>query len=244
MGFSDFIKKIFGEKKEAQSSFLELNEYCINCAGRTVPRDRKICNNCGHNQDIPIVKKQADIQTLADGVFIDFYNKDIFDGMMKLFDDFIKETYKRDIDETKHTKIYNEWILLRLALSYNLPLSHYNDHAKIKEIDEVLRKRISNILLSLYGEKHLDFMKDLFAQRGRQYWSALSDENPIKAISTMFRFIIESIIGNHEMPEYMMSLSTAKQWVSPLSYQSVRCFILIEGLIMPHMITLNKWAVQ
>src|SRR4030042_849889 len=125
MGFSDFIKKIFGEKKEAQSSFLELNEYCIN-----------------------------------------------------------KETYKRDIDETKHTKIYNEWILLRLALSYNLPLSHYNDHAKIKEIDEVLRKRISNILLSLYGEKHLDFMKDLFAQRGRQYWTALSDENPIKAIST------------------------------------------------------------
>jgi len=189
-------------------------------------------------------KKTTDIKTLADAVFGDFYSKDIFDIMKKLFVDFVKDTHKQDIDETTYTKMYNEWIILRLALDYNMPIYHYNDHPKIKEIVEEFRMRSVNILLSLYGKDHLDFMKNLFVHRRIEYYRAFSEENPCKEIATLFRFIIELIIMHREMDDWMMSLSTAKQWVSPLWDQSMRYVILIGELMNVHQSCLNKWSIE
>jgi hypothetical protein len=189
-------------------------------------------------------KKTTDIETFANGLFIDFYNKELFDSVKKLFDDFINEIYGYDIDEDKFGKIYNEWILLRLALSYGLSLSHYNDHINIKEIDNVFRKRISSILLSLYGEKYINIAENMFTQRVKQYKICLSDKkNPIKAIATLFKFIIETIIHNNDIPESMVSFSTAQKFTLPSAYHSAQYLILISGVITTHQKVINKWSI-
>ncbi|MGA7578696.1 MAG: hypothetical protein ACLQUW_12415 [Desulfobaccales bacterium] len=190
-------------------------------------------------------KKITDVETFANGLFLDFYNKDIFRKMYQLFDGFIRELYGKDIPDDSFNQIYNEWIYLRLALGYNLTIIEYNAHPNINKIEQALRNRVSSILLFLVGEKYINFCDKLFQKRALEYRICLEDKNDsIKSVATLFKFIIETRIReNINISEDMISLSIAQKWSLPSAYHSAQYYFLIGPLITSHQKIIKKWSI-
>lgn len=190
-------------------------------------------------------KKITDVETFANGLFLDFYNKDIFNSMKQIFDDFIHELYGKDIPEYSFGQIYNELIFLRLAIDYNLPLIEYNSHPNINNIEQALRNRVSSILVFFVGEKFINIADNMFQKRATEYRICLEDKNDsIKSVATLFKFIIEKTIReNKNISENMISLSIAQKFSLPSAYHSAQYYFLISPLIANHQKIIRNWSI-
>ncbi len=246
MGLSNMFKKLF-KRKNNDYSILD-SKYCINCSN-LIKSDTDICSKCGHNQNMPVVKKKADVSSMVDAFLLTYCNQELMSKTVNQFKELISDFEIRD-DDKKAIKIQNELFIMDIAVRYILILHHYSGNYKYNELKNELDNRIMQLMADVWGEDNLDNSCQFLIKRISQYQKAFSRDDPIKTIAKMIQFIIEKIAFFDSEQSYNETINSDSLYIAadlfamPLITHFMPCHIQVSGLIISYKTFLNRWELE
>jgi len=253
MGIFEFLKKLSGKKSSEHS----LSKYklfmCANCFN-PMTQDEKVCSDCGHNQDNPVIKKQTNIEQMIYGSFVEFYDKNAYIALVNSFNDYIERwDNARELcsDKEKVNQIYIELFVLQLTLKSNLFFMHYSKHPYIKKFSDLLSTKVFEIINKLcsINEEQCKFMNSLFNYRSKLYFVLLQDQDFLNRIADVLACITGFIdSGDWKTiidldPDIDMFIKE-KFTLFPSIHAHLNCYIHIVNIVYPYKLLLNKWEIS
>jgi hypothetical protein len=207
--------------------FTKGKKFCINC-GRLIPENQNECNNCGHDQRVPIVKKTTSAQEMVRAL-IAFARPD------RTYSNYVEDFGIASLDQSIKDGVFTEILFLQLTIGYYLCFLGIQRDSIKKKFAYYFTIDAEQHLRALYGEEQGQEVWNTYQNRHTEYIQVFQGNDYVRSLTDLFQHHIESAILGVPLPPEMQI---------PDIRLSTTCFVYVSNLFPPLQTFINKWKIQ